>query len=230
MHPILFQLGPVTLYTYGLFAAIGLFTAFIFAFKRAKEMHLDEKAVGDLTFVLFLSGIIGARLWYVWQHWDEYYQNPLRIFSIQEGGLVWYGGFMFATLVGILIARRKRWPIFKLADLFAPVIPLAHAFGRIGCYFNGCCYGSEGHPVQLYESGALFVLSAALFRLSVRKQREASLFLEYIIGYSLIRFAVEFYRGDQSRAAVLTLPQWTSLCLLVGAVLVLVFRKRLPTH
>jgi phosphatidylglycerol:prolipoprotein diacylglycerol transferase len=230
MHPILFKWGPVTLYTYGLFAAIGLFVAFVFAFKRAKEMHLDEKVVGDLTFVLFLSGIIGARLWYVWQHWDDYRVSPLRILSIQEGGLVWYGGFMFATLAGILIARRKGWPVFKLADLFAPVLPLAHAFGRIGCFFNGCCYGADGHPVQLYEAGALFVLTAALFRLSKVRQREASLFLEYIVGYSVIRFVVEFYRGDQSRAAILTLPQWTSLCLLAGALTVLIFRNRSQTR
>ncbi len=227
MYPVIFKIGHITVYTYGLFVAAGLFAAFFLALKRARRYGIPEKIVSDLTFILFVSGILGARLWYVSQLWDDYRQDPLRILSVHEGGLVWYGGFLFAALVGIGWARRKGWPVFKLADLYAPVVPFAHAFGRLGCFFNGCCYGRDGHPVQLYEAASLFVLSALLFLLSRRKQREATLFLQYLIGYSVIRFTLEFFRGDQSMAAVLTLPQWTSICLFIGALLVLAFRKRL---
>ena len=233
MHPVLFQLGPVAFYTYGLFVALGMTAAYAVSMRRAKSAGIPKQVVTDALLLFFISGVAGARAFFVWQHFDDYKENIWQIFSVHEGGLVWYGGFLTAGALGVLYGRTRHWPILKLADFFAPQLALGHAIGRIGCFFNGCCFGrvtlgplgayfSGGpqprHPVQLYESALLFLLSLYLFWFSKKKRfREGNVFLMYVILYSVLRFFLEFLRGDQTAVFFLTLPQWTSLILFGGS-------------
>ena len=233
MHPVLFRFHAITIYTYGFFVALAVLVAYFFAGQRAKSMNLDSSMASDLVFYLFVSGVIGARLFYVIQHTEDYQGHLLKMISIPEGGLVWYGGFIVAALVGLGIAAWKRWPFLKLCDLLAPILPLAHAIGRLGCFFNGCCFGRETRswtglvfpgdevprlPVQLFEAGALFLLSISLFYYSRKKRPEGELFSLYLIVYSVFRFFIEFLRGDQKLLLFLTTPQWTSIFLFFGAI------------
>jgi phosphatidylglycerol:prolipoprotein diacylglycerol transferase len=89
------------------------------------------------------AGIVGARLAYVASDPADYLTNPLKILRVDEGGLVFYGGFVGAAAAVILFARRRRADILALGDLAVTALPLGHAMGRIGCFLNGCCYGRQ---------------------------------------------------------------------------------------
>lgn len=219
MHPILVTIGPLRIYTYGTLVALGVLVAWFVLKYRAERYGISRSQLVDLLVFLFLSGILGARLFFVLQHWEHYNAAIWKVFMINEGGLVWYGGFFFAAVTGILFARRSHLPVFRTADFLAPAIPLGHAIGRIGCYLNGCCYGFAGHPVQLYEAAGLLVLGIWLARVSVARYTPGSLFLFYVLGYSILRFILEFWRGDQIRIYNLTTPQWTSLVLFAGSLI-----------
>ena len=153
---------------------------------------------------------------------------------IQEGGLVWYGGFLVAATVGFLAAFFKRWPLLGLADFLAPYLALAQGIGRMGCFLNGCCYGKPSkvfwaarfsadvarHPVQIYEAAASFLIFAFLFKFYdclPKSRRTGVVFVLYLILYSAARFGLEFFRGDQTLIGKLSPPQWTSLVLFLGA-------------
>lgn len=242
MHPVLFQIGPFTIYSYGVAAASALLIAWWTAKRRAAAFFLDPALVSDLIFVLFVSGLIGARLFYVLQHWADYRGNLGSALKLQEGGLVWYGGLFAAFFTGVLWARVKRQPILKLADFLVPLVALGQAIGRLGCFLNGCCYGSvtrcplgvrfpdEGftrHPSQLYESALLLLLSFLLFRAAKSRfaSKEGRVCTLYLLGYGFLRFVVEFTRGDQTLFGGFTLPQWISLLLMVVSLFCLWFLR-----
>ena len=230
MHPILFQIGSFTVYTYGVFVAIAAGVALVLAERRAGRLGIGRGMAADVLFVLFVSGVIGARLFFVWQHAEDYRNQFWKALWIPEGGLVWYGGFLTAAVAGTAYAVWRKMPVFRLADFFSPITSLAHAIGRIGCFFNGCCYGrmfgSRQAPVQLAESVLLAALSVFLFRRLSKDHPEGSIFIEYVLGYSTIRFFIEFLRGDQTVFYFLTLPQWTSAVLFAAA---LFFRHSLKS-
>ena len=246
MHPILFQVGSLTIYTYGVFMALALIIVFAVAMERSGcDAFIGRDMVADLVFLLFVSGVLGARLFYVIQHFGDYRDRLWQVFWIREGGLVWYGGFLGAASAGMVYAYLRRWPILRLCDFFSPLVPLGHAFGRLGCFFNGCCYGRitgsafgvvfEGDsfrrlPIQLYESGLLLGLSFFLFFLSAKKHRAGEIFIFYLIGYSLLRFFAEYFRGDQMVTHFLTVPQWMSFFLLLGALFLMWIIRRGGMH
>ena len=227
MHPILFRFHSLIFYSYGFFVALAVLASFIIAGGRAKAYGFTPGLVGDFIFLFFLTGVMGARLFFVLQHWGTYQWKLWSVLSIQEGGLVWYGGFIVATIFGLIYARWKKQPILKLCDFFAPILPLAQGLGRLGCFFNGCCYGKWGLPVQLFEASVLAALSGALFLLSRRNRPDGVLFVDYLILASGARFVLEFFRGDQEHFSSLTLPQWTALFLFLGGLFLLhVLQKR----
>lgn len=241
MHPVLFSFGAFTVYSYGAMVAAGVLAALLVTEALAARSGIGRGIATDLVLVFFLSGITGARLWYVFQHLEDYRTAPLKALWVQEGGLVWYGGFLFAALAGLLVVSYRKLPVWKFCDLFSPAVALAHALGRIGCFLNGCCYGkpSDGpwavrfpgdftarFPVQTAESLFLFALAAFLFMLQLRPHRDGAVFARYLFIYSFGRFFIEFFRGDQMPVWLFTPAQWTSL--LFGAVsvaLILYFRR-----
>ncbi|MBI2095082.1 MAG: prolipoprotein diacylglyceryl transferase [Candidatus Omnitrophica bacterium] len=246
MHPVLFSRGPFTLYSYGFFLALALFLSLWIAEKRAAGHGVERGVAGDLVFLLFLAGLAGARLFYVLQHAGDYRGGGWRVLDLREGGLVWYGGFLAAAATGIVYARLRRRPLLGLCDFFAPLAALAQAVGRIGCFFNGCCYGKNAAggwgvvfpdrtparvPVQLYESVALFAVAIFLFRLSSGRRRPGEILAAYLFLAGGSRFFLEFLRGDQTTVACLTIPQWTSLLFVAGAgVLYGAVRKKKTDH
>ena len=221
MHPVLFQFHGMTIYSYGFFTALAMVVALFLAEKRAKSFGLEAAQVADILFILFIAGIVGARAFYVWQHFEDYTSDLWAIVRIQEGGLVWYGGLFSAIFLGSLYARWRGWPILKLCDFFSPISALAHGIGRIGCFFNGCCYGIAKLPTQLFEALGLFMISGVLFYLLPKPHKEGKIFLFYLLFYSMLRFVMEFLRGDNKHFFYLTLPQWMSLGLFLSALLFL---------
>ena len=163
--------------------------------------------------------IIGARTLYVLVNIKDFVADPIGIFKVWEGGLVFFGGLIGAVTADLIWMKRKKLPVFKITDICAPFIALGHAIGRLGCYFNGCCYGSENHkygvvfpavgdnlphlPVQIYESGLNF-LNAIFLLLFLKyfKKNDGEVFALYFFIYGIIRFFMEMLRGDATRGFV----------------------------
>ncbi len=140
MHPDLIAGLPIK--TYGFCMALGFLAAWqVLSWLCRRTGRLAEPLSNLLMMVLF-GGIVGARLEYVREFWGrEFAADPLSMFKLWQGGLVFYGGLILAIAVFLVWCRVRRERVAPVADLFVTVIPLAHAFGRVGCFFYGCCYG-----------------------------------------------------------------------------------------
>ena len=218
MHPILLKCGPVSIYSYGAMLAMGFALAVFLASRRAVKFGLDKEKIIDLAVVVLVSGIIGARLFYIILNVSYYLKDPLEILALTKGGLVWYGGFIAALLASLWYTRKKGLNFWGCLDLLAPYLALGQAFGRIGCFLNGCCYGKPGQPVQLYASLSLFILFIILRVWQDRRRFTGEIFLGYCMLYPIKRFLIEFLRADNPRIYMgLTLAQVLSVLIFFGS-------------
>ena len=145
MHSDLFSLFGFDLQMYGLMMAIGFVLCYCLARRLARLTGRDPGEVDTLIMVAAIGGVIGARAVYVWQNWGrEFAGDPLAAFALWRGGLVFYGGFVVATLGIVVYGLLRREPLRRLLDFCVVFVPLGHAFGRVGCFFHGCCFGGVG--------------------------------------------------------------------------------------
>jgi len=223
MHRILIEIGPVTIYSYGFFLAVAFLICIFLIRRDAERFGLAFDKILDCLIWILISGIVGGRLLYVLINWQYYVQYPLRILALRDGGMAFHGSLVLAVVAGVFISRFKGLPFWRTSDFLAPYIPLGHAIGRIGCFFNGCCYGKviedgpgvtfpgELHmriPVQLYSSLFLLLLYFLLSFLRGKKFFDGFIFCAYVIIYSIFRFFIEFFRGDTPPVLFgMTLPQ-----------------------
>ena len=121
--------------------ALGILAAYRVLLGLGRRAGLDPERLSDLVVLLVFSGLAGARLFYVAEHWSWYAQDPLSALRIWEGGLMYYGSIAVAAAVLAVWCAVRRRPALQMLDLFAAVVPLGQAFGRVGCFLNGCCYG-----------------------------------------------------------------------------------------
>ncbi len=145
MEPVAFKIGGFAIYWYGILVAGGFLAGLWTASRRCVLDKLDSKVISDLGVWIIIAAMIGARAMYVVTYWDDQYAgNSLsQVLDFRSGGLVFYGGFIGAALAVILYTRlHGKQPLCKIADAFAPSIPLGHALGRLGCLMFGCCFGS----------------------------------------------------------------------------------------
>lgn len=144
MHSTLFSLGPLTIHSYGLCMALAFVITFLLGTWIYKREGRNTDNLSVILCCIIIGGVFGARLLYVIQNWDvEFATTPLAVFEIWKGGLVFYGGFIGATLalIGGAIWVEKESPLV-LGDFICTLLPLGHAIGRIGCFFHGCCFGA----------------------------------------------------------------------------------------
>jgi len=251
MFPVLIKIGPLTIHTYGFLIAIGFLVALALAAREAKRKDIPNESIIDVGFYALLSGIVGARLFFILTNLENFLEHPLDIVKIWEGGLVFYGGVIFALPTVIWLARKRGLPLWQTADIWAPSIAIGHAIGRLGCFCAGCCYGkpAEGlpwsvtftdpdslallwtplHPTQLYESAAEFLNFLILITLRRHQSFEGQLFLVYILNYSIIRSVVEMFRGDEVRGFLFpgfSYSQAISVAMFIAALSFLVILKK----
>jgi phosphatidylglycerol:prolipoprotein diacylglycerol transferase len=238
MHRILFEIGPLKFYSYGFFVAVGFLLAAFLAVREARRTDIPDNDMLDVLLSILAGGLIGGRLLFVLINRELFAADPLSIIMLQEGGLAFHGALAGGVAAGLLAALLKRVPVLKVADLVAPYIALGHSIGRIGCFFNGCCYGriTEGPggvtfpgeavmrmPVQLYSSLALLLI--AFFLLWLRGRRHVyrgAVFASYVLLYGIFRFFVEFLRADTPAVyAGLTLSQVISAGMVLAGTLML---------
>jgi len=196
---------------------------------------------------------VGSRIGYIFVQWQFYLKNPLDVFRIWEGGLVFLGGLIACIITAAWYLKKYRLPFWKVSDVFMPGVALGHALGRMGCFMAGCCHGRQCdvnawyavvfpdkpgslapsgmalYPTQLMEAGAEFLIFGFLAWRSQKKAFDGEILLLYLIIYSAFRIVIEVFRGDLERGYVI--PGWVSTSQFIGillilfAVLMLIYRK-----
>ncbi|MFA5204449.1 MAG: prolipoprotein diacylglyceryl transferase [Lentisphaeria bacterium] len=168
LDPVAFHLGGLAIRWYGVCFALAFLAGYLALVLRAPRYGLTGERAGDLALTAMVGGVLGARVWYVVQNWDNTFAGaPLEIFRIDHGGLVFYGGFLMALAALAVMCRRWRLPFAAAGDLFAPALPLAHALGRLGCFLNGCCFGRPWHGACAVTYPAAGDVHAVQLRLGV---------------------------------------------------------------
>jgi phosphatidylglycerol---prolipoprotein diacylglyceryl transferase len=244
MRPVLFRLGPFALHAYGTFLVAGLVLGTLLVLVRARRCGVRWDDVVALAAVALGGGLLGSFLLHVATRLPSILEDPSLLW--RSPGMVFYGGLLGGGVACVSYARAMHLPLATIADLCAPAVPVGHAFGRVGCFFAGCCYGSPGggplavhyppgtpaaeaalaagasglHPVQLYEAAGLLALGALLLLFERRpRRRPYTLVLCYLVGYSLLRLPLETLRGDEIRGHIIpgVLSVSQTIALVVGA-------------
>ncbi len=230
MNPICFHVGSRPVYWYGVMMALA-FLAGIGHWQvlGRRTGRRDAAFSSDLAFWLMVGGIVGARCAYVLANFSYFSAAPMEIIRVDQGGLIFYGGFIGAVLAFILFARSRRERILQLADFAITALPLGHALGRVGCFLNGCCQGRvvevpsllsahlHRYPVQLYEAAFNLVVYAVLTTVYLhrRGQHHGQVLATYLMLYPAGRFMLEFLRGDERlRWGLFSAAQYLSLALM----------------
>ena len=141
MYRYLLIIRDFRLPAYGTMAVIGYLVGMYFINKEAIRNNIKPIIIQSLSMWVIVGMLIGARIWYVWENWNQFNSNFLSIFKLWEGGMVFYGGFIGGFVGGILFIKIAKLPLAKVMDIMAPGIAIAVGIGRIGCFLNGCCYG-----------------------------------------------------------------------------------------
>jgi len=240
MHPVLLTIGPITIYSYGVMLALAVLVCTYFLSLDASRYNISQETAYDLVFWCMIGGIFCARIFYVFIEWSYFSTNLLEIPMLQKGGLAWQGGFIGGTLAGVWFARRNRLSLRPLMDLAAPYIALGQSIGRIGCFFNGCCYGkpvawgiydpvhnARLYPTQLFETAGLFIIFLMLKKAQAKPHQAGFIFVFYLWLAAIERFSVEFFRADHDLLWLnLSLAQYIALGVFgAGLILMRVFKK-----
>ncbi len=241
MDRVCFYIGNKPVYWYGVLVATGLAAAWAHLRRLGRMAGFDEQFVSNMVLIAMLGGLVGARVAYVASNWPDYAGQWMEIIRIDHGGLVFYGGAVGAALALSLHAALAKVPWRRYADFIITGLPLGHAFGRIGCFLNGCCYGRACScgldwlggrwPVQLMETVANLFIYGVLTRMYRRCVAPGMVFVAYLLTYPTVRFVLEFLRGDPRTSwGGLHVAQWMSLALVaLGGFLGWVWKPRRRT-
>jgi len=240
MHPVLFHIGALHVYSYGVMIALGAIGGVAYmAFQGKREVGLTFDQANSLFLQIFVAAFVGGKVFLFFEQPLTYWRHPMMLLRGQ--GFVFYGSFLFAIPAMFLFFRKNKLNPYKMLDVMAITTCIVHIFGRIGCFLAGCCYGTmttsrfglifsdpacsadpKGvplHPTQLYE--ALFIFLLLLLLLVVRHLRAfyGQLFLLYLVGYAAGRSVIEVFRGDSIRGFIvdglLSYAQFIALVIII---------------
>ena len=212
MNRILFEVGNITIYSYGFLVALGFLVAILLILQETNRTNLEKNKIFDLLIIILLGGLFGARSLFVLLNWDYYSLNIFKVFALHEGGLAIQGGIIGGVVTGAIFMKLKKLPLFFTADIIALYLPLSQAIGRVGCLLNGCCYGKEIHcglglnfpsetvvrfPSQICYTIAFLILFLFLRRIYDNKNFDGQIFSVYLICYGILRAFLDFFRGDE---------------------------------
>lgn len=216
MCPELIKLGEFPIRSFGVLIAIGFLVAIFIAKARARRYGMNPEKVWDLSFWLMLFGVLGARLAFILVHFSYFQKNPRDLLALQFEGLTSFGAIIAGWLTAMVYCKINKLKMLSVMDIFSVPVLIAHAFGRVGCFLNGCCYGAEAphlpwavhlhglgkvHPVQLYDSILTLIGVAFIVRLEKRNLAPGQSTSLMFIVYSISRFIQEFWRNDDSSNA-----------------------------
>ncbi len=241
-----FQALGLTIPMYGVMSALGMLAAFVLlGFTRKHTRFSEDQALSAVLWAIIM-GFVGAKVLFWIVEIDQVIADPSYLLHTLREGFVFYGA-LIGGLGGVAIySLNKKLPFFSLTDYFIPGLVLGHAFGRIGCFFAGCCYGMECEtpisivfptggaapagipllPTQLMESAFLFLLCAFLVWRLTKKKPFGTVSGWYMVLYGAWRFGIEFFRSDERGAVgALSTSQFISIFVFAGGVALLLLVK-----
>lgn len=260
MRPILFELGPLKLHSYGLLLVVGFFAGIWNACREAERRGYKADLVLDLALPLLLISVAACRALYVLLNLDQFH-SIAEVLRVWDGGLSIHGAFIGGFLVLWYFSSTRKISFALLCDLLSPSIFLGYFFGRVGCFLNGCCYGyacdwpwamrfpdehhrgfltPPSHPAQLYSAlmalALFFVMQRA--KLSPRfNQFRGQITLLFIALYAVERAVMEYFRNGVTAPhafgiQALTAAQLVSIVALfvTAAVWLVLLRRSQSTH
>jgi len=245
MYPVLFEIGPVSVYSYGLMIAIGVVAGMAYlVFEGGREVNLTFDQANTLFLYIFLAAVVGGKLFLFLEDPGGYLQHPQKLFTGR--GFVFYGSFLLAVPTMWWFFKKHHLNAYRMLDVMAITSCLVHVCGRIGCFLAGCCYGKPSdsfwsvtftspfcyadplntplYPTQLFEAVYIFLIMLFLLLLKKRRRFYGQLFLGYLILYAIGRFILEFFRGDTGRGFIIekyiSHSQFIGLCVIVVVMMV----------
>lgn len=232
-----FSIGPLTVHGYGVSIAVGLLLALYVACKRAKKRGMDDDICFGIVFCAAIFGFLGAKIMFCIVEWKAFIADPLSMLS--SSGFVVYGGITGGTLAVLIYSKIKKVKFLDYLDLCMPSVALAQAFGRLGCFFAGCCYGRETEswfgitfhnslyapnnvkliPTQLISSAADLLNMALLLLIAKNTKKKGVVTGCYVVFYSIGRFLIEMLRDDErGSVGILSTSQFYGIfSLVIGA-------------
>lgn len=241
----LFSIGHFTVHTYGVMIAIGVILCVVMGYYRAKRMEMKAESVLDLAILCVVMGFLGAKVFFVILSWKQFLTDPLSVLG--SSGFVVYGGIIFDVVSALIYCKIKNIRFFEYFDLLAPSVSLAQAFGRLGCFFAGCCYGKETSlpigivfpeggfapagvpllPTQLFSSAGDFVIAFVLIRMTGKMRHTGDVGALYLMLYGIGRFCVEFLRTNEQGGFIgLTTAQLISIVFMIISIVLFIRNKR----
>lgn len=221
MHPILIQIGPLEIRWYGAMIALACLVGYWLAGREAERKGIGKEKFQEFFLYAVIGAVIGARLYYVaFTDLAMFWENPLSVFAIWQGGLAIHGALLGGLLVSILYTWKQNINLAAFLDTLTPPLILGQAIGRIGCFFNGDAHGYPTrmpwglvyspesiagqmfpgqplHPTQLYEMILNLIIFGILWKIRTKLKLDGQLFLAYVILYSAARILVEHFRADK---------------------------------
>jgi phosphatidylglycerol:prolipoprotein diacylglycerol transferase len=235
--------------------AIGMALGLYVVIRLSKAHGIEAKAVTDMAFYTVILAIAGSRLGFVLLEPAAFLEDPILIFKLWEGGLVFSFGLVVGVITLLVLARKKKIPFFLVGDTWAPGLALGQAIGRIGCFLAGCCYGIKTdswcavtftdpnslaplgvplYPTQLFHSAANFTIFIVLLLINRKKQYTGQVLVWYMILHPIQRLFIEKFRGDYRGTFLgtdFTTTQALSLLVLfAGVVLQVILKRRAQKH
>lgn len=152
LNRVAFELGPITVYWYGILIGIGVVLGYLMATRESVKRELPKDTFGDLLIWLILFGILGARIYYVIFRWDDFADNPAKVFAIWEGGIAIHGAIIAGIITIYVFSKKRGISFWKLLDIAAPSVLLGQAIGRWGNFMNQEVYGGPiaEHQVETF--------------------------------------------------------------------------------
>lgn len=268
MHPIFFEFSTpdfltgllpetITIYTYGFLIACGALAGFAYtAYQAKKQFNTSIDTVQTLIILIIAAAIIGGKFFMIFEDPKFYLGDLSRLFRNFSNGFVFYGSLIFAIPTMLIFFRYHKLPVLPMLDIMAVTTCIVHAFGRMGCFMAGCCYGTpyDGifavtftdaessaeplhtplHPTQLYSVTMILAILTIILFVSRRKQFAGQLFMLYLMLYAIGRSIIEVFRGDLERGfiidGILSNSQFISILIFAAALIVYIKLARKVTQ
>lgn len=211
---------------YSILGVAGLIAALLLCIKRRKKFGLEKDDVINLAAYAIVGIVVGSKLLALVcmipqfiEYWELIRWDERLLAALMQSGFVYYGGFAGVVAAFYIYCRQFKLRFVKVMELAAPAVPLFHFFGRLGCYTAGCCGGIGGFPLQLVEAGGNLLLFALLMYIQNSRPGFTKTFPLYMSVYGVMRFVLEFFRGDPERGFVgpLSVSQWLSVIVVIIA-------------
>lgn len=234
----LFSIGRFEIHLFGITIAIGMIAGIQVMLMEGKRKGLSQEKLMDLALYTIIAGLVGARLNYILFFNPSYYlEHPRAIFMVREGGLSIQGALIGGTIFAFIYMKRHKIPIWKTADVFAPGIILGQAVGRVGCDVFGIpmsramfwgveVKGDLLHPAQIYEAILNYILFIILWNKRKSVKYNGQLFMTYLIGFSINRFAIEFFRTNPMILGSISIAHVYSIAIIIIALVGMIWLKR----